>query len=254
MENNLTADSLGNVLDNPSRLNNLEITLDPYEIPKLPETNSSNSRRKNGGRQNYTKNETTKFDNLFKAKSFTKFFTITADSGRNMAEIDVIKANEELEKALSGSPNRINETKNGHLLIETRNEEQSKAITNIKTLAGCKVTVAPYVHLNQTKGTIWYENKPKYSEEKLLETMKKYKVTEIYQIKKKMNNTLISTPVYILTFNSCDMPEYINIGWSRCNVRTYIPRPRRCFKCQKFGHGSKTCRDQMNTCANCGKI
>ena len=34
-------------------------------------------------------------------------------------------------------------------------------------------------------------------------------------------------------------------------TKLYIPNPRLCFKCQKFGHGKNTCRGQT-TCSNCG--
>ena len=61
------------------------------------------------------------------------------------------------------------------------------------------------------------------------------------------------TSIYILTFNSCNLPEHVNLGWTRCSVRLYIPRPRRCFKCQRFGHGTNTCRQQTGLCSNCGE-
>ena len=39
-------------------------------------------------------------------------------------------------------------------------------------------------------------------------------------------------------------------------VRVYIPRPRGCLKCQRFGHGINTCvscRQNVSTCVQCGQ-
>lgn len=38
----------------------------------------------------------------------------------------------------------------------------------------------------------------------------------------------------------------------RLKVRPYVPNPRRCFKCQRYGHGSQSCRGRQ-TCAKCGE-
>ncbi|GBN67770.1 hypothetical protein AVEN_100168-1 [Araneus ventricosus] len=36
-------------------------------------------------------------------------------------------------------------------------------------------------------------------------------------------------------------------------VRTYIPNPLRCFKCQRFGHSKTSCRGTL-TCARCAEV
>lgn len=51
----------------------------------------------------------------------------------------------------------------------------------------------------------------------------------------------------------CELPDLINIGWNKCRVREYIPRARRCFKCQGYQHSSKNCRSEVAICVNCGK-
>ena len=221
------------------------ITLEPYVLPRTSKGRSN---------QNKNLNDKQKFENEFGTKNYIRYFTITATSGENLAEIDVIKGNEDLERYLNGSPNKITELRSGQLLIEVRNEQQSKDIHKIGKLANCKVTVAPHDRLNQSKGTIYYENKPNYSDEDLLKSLKKSKVIDLYRIKKKIDGKSINTPIYILTFQQTQIPEHISVGWTRCRVRDYIPRPRRCFKCQRFGHGAKTCRAKDEICVQCGKI
>ena len=47
------------------------------------------------------------------------------------------------------------------------------------------------------------------------------------------------------------LPEHISLGFERFDVTPYIPLPRRCFKCQQFGHGASTCRATENVCPLC---
>ena len=68
------------------------------------------------------------------------------------------------------------------------------------------------------------------------------------------NNIFESTNIYILAFNACNLPTDISIEWTKCEVMKYIPRPRRCFNCQGFGHGSKTCRNPLGVCVRCSLV
>ena len=36
-----------------------------------------------------------------------------------------------------------------------------------------------------------------------------------------------------------------------CKVKTYIPSPTRCFKCQKFGHSTNDCFQTKSFCGKC---
>ena len=40
-------------------------------------------------------------------------------------------------------------------------------------------------------------------------------------------------------------------GWQRFRVNLFIPRPTRCFKCQRFGHIQENCRAKIR-CSTCG--
>ncbi|XP_064464350.1 uncharacterized protein LOC135375606 [Ornithodoros turicata] len=60
----------------------------------------------------------------------------------------------------------------------------------------------------------------------------------------------ITTKHIILSFQLHKLPTTIKAGYLNCHVRPYVPNPRRCFKCQHFGHGSQVCRGQ-ETCPKC---
>ena len=76
------------------------------------------------------------------------------------------------------------------------------------------------------------------------------KVVDIYRIQRRRDGILGDTSIYILTFDSCQLPGKVHIGWTACSVREYVPRLRRCFKCQRFGHGMKMCRTRDGICYN----
>ena len=71
---------------------------------------------------------------------------------------------------------------------------------------------------------------------------------DIYRVKRRANGNLEYTIIYVLTFDLCTLPKDVFIGWRRCEVREYTPRPRRCFKCQEFRHSSRGCRSDVSIC------
>ena len=88
------------------------------------------------------------------------------------------------------------------------------------------------------------------SEDELLAGWKDQNVTNVKRITIRRDNKEIPTKHLILTFASSVLPQTIETGYIKLAVRPYIPNPRRCFKCQRFGHGSQNCRGQQ-TCARC---
>lgn len=61
-------------------------------------------------------------------------------------------------------------------------------------------------------------------------------------------------PTTTVVFATSDqtLPEYVNIGFVRKRVKTYIPRPFRCYGCQKFGHQISNCSSKLR-CPRCGE-
>ena len=64
-------------------------------------------------------------ENLYSNKYYKKFFIIRSTEGINLAEINVIKANKQLEAVLAGKPKKATKIRDGTLLIEVANERQS---------------------------------------------------------------------------------------------------------------------------------
>ena len=115
------------------------------------------------------------------------------------------------------------------------------------------VEVSEHKNLNQIKGTIHYKNQPGYTDQEITNELKRQNVAEVYNIKKRESGILQRTNIYIVTFDACILPQDVTIGWTRCSVREYIPAPRRCYKCNRFGHGSNSCRQENSLCVRCGE-
>ena len=74
---------------------------------------------------------------------------------------------------------------------------------------------------------------------------------------RKISGVLTPQPTLILTFDSRRLPEKIDAAWFKFKVKEFIPRPRRCYHCQAFGHVMGSCRTKIQglpaKCINCGK-
>ena len=113
--------------------------------------------RGRGGNRPQRRNRNTDFPLLNESpQNFKKFFLIRDAEGENLWEkLETIYANRELEKALKGEPKRITELRNGSILVEVLNNEQSTRIRQIQKLNNIKVIVEEHGSLNFTKGTIF---------------------------------------------------------------------------------------------------
>ena len=117
---------------------------------------------------------------------------------------------------------------------------------------------SPHVSLNHSRGMIFAPQLVTYSEEKLEKELADQGVIKVERIKKKVSGATIPLPNLILTFDSIRLPAKIKAAWYRYDVRQYIPRPRRCFHCQNYGHVTTSCRQNIQgkpaVCVNCGEI
>lgn len=60
------------------------------------------------------------------------------------------------------------------------------------------------------------------------------------------------TESVVLTFVGEIMPERVYIGFNCYTVKLFIPRPIRCYKCQRFGHIATSCNGNKR-CPSCGE-
>jgi len=148
--------------------------------------------------------------------------------------------------SLVGEPEGVRRLGNGTLLVHVANEEQAFKLRDLKVFAGVSVKVTPHNTLNTCKGVIFSTESHLCTDDELQEWLEDHKVCNIHRISQKSG----SDQLLILTFNTTVLPRSVPVGFEWCRVRTYIPNPRRCFKCQRYGHFSSVCT-RAEVCANC---
>ncbi|GBO17031.1 hypothetical protein AVEN_80578-1 [Araneus ventricosus] len=161
-----------------------------------------------------------------------------------------------VEKGITGSLGEVKSTKklrSGDLLVEVESPKQAKQIVKLNALSSIPVSVNPHATLNSSKGVISCGELLNESVEKITEELNSQGVTHVRRITIRRDGQLLNTKHLILTFDSAKLPEHIKAGYMRLSVRTYIPNPLRCFKCQRFGHSKTSCRGTL-TCARCAEV
>lgn len=111
----------------------------------------------------------------------------------------------------------------------------------------------PHQFLNLSKGVTKCPELSLCSSEEIEndDTLKKQGVTDVKRMQVKRDDTIINTNTYILTFEKPTLSKEIKIGYTIAKVEPYIPNPRRCHKCQKFGHLQNICT-RTSVCRRCG--
>ena len=189
----------------------------------LNRTNDNNRERLRNNRprphEQYQENQRILCE-LFTTKHFKKYILVKSYDNCNLRGINVIEANR-VNKSLTvkSKPKKITELRDVSLLVEVTSEEQSNQICILTKLDRAEVAVTEHARLNQIQGMIRCANKPNCEIDTILVALKEFNVTNIHQIKKKSNDSYQHTNIYILTFNACELPKQVNIGWSHCEVR-----------------------------------
>ena len=149
---------------------------------------------------------------------------------------------------------KIKPLRSGLLLIEVDQKEVHDKLLNITSIDQTPVTVEPHATLNISKGTIRCDGLSEYSNKQLVEELRSQNVTDVYRIlKPDGQGGRKPTNIYIITFRGLNIPDEIKIGYMNCKVKIYIPKPRRCHKCQGFGHVEERCNHDP-VCAKCAKL
>ena len=136
--------------------------------------------------------------------------------------------------------------KNSSLLVQVAHKDQSLKLLEYKAFAGAPIKVEPHRFFNSCKGVITSHESSLCSDDELRDWLNDYNVIHIHRQPPRYSRQLLT-----LTFDGTVLPDRVSIGFEWCRVRPYIPNPKRCYNCQRFGHFSGSCRAKA-TCANCG--
>ena len=151
---------------------------------------------------------------------------------------------EDAALALTGARLDARYSRRGDLLV-TASQSQAHELKKLKLVGRVPVQVSAPSHINRSQGSIWAPDLARHNTRDLEEGMAHLGVTGVYRRPE--------TPVLILTFNTPHPPQEIRVSFLVFGVRVVVPRPRRCARCQRFGHGIRGCRAKEERCAVCAE-
>ena len=136
-----------------------------------------------------------------------------------------------------------NRSKNS-MLVETSDENTFRSVSKITEINGYPVKIEALIQDISTKGIFYCEEDLNLteSEEKQLRDQG---VTMLYRIK--------HTDMYAVTFDGKFLPDTLMISRLAFEISLYVPKPRRCFRCQRYGHTESHCR-HPRVCPKCGNV
>ncbi|XP_067660095.1 uncharacterized protein [Haliotis asinina] len=153
-----------------------------------------------------------------------------------------------------GEVKNVTRLRSGSLLVECVRKQQSLNLLSITTFANIPVIVSEHRTLNSCRGIVRDRTRSLsgMSEQEITDELKQQGVSSVKRFtRRKEDSTIEPTNTYLFTFARSSLPRSIKAGYVNIGVEVYVPTPLRCFKCQKFGHGSKTCTRSV-ACQRCG--
>ncbi|VDI24362.1 Hypothetical predicted protein [Mytilus galloprovincialis] len=149
-------------------------------------------------------------------------------------------------QSIAGTVKNVSKMRSGNLLVECNNKSPSANLLKMKTINGFAVSASAHASLNSSKGII--RDRSQYlsdlTPEEICEEFSNQGVTDVVRFQIKKDDQVIKINTYLLTFKTPTPPSSLKLGCFGIKVDIYIPNPIRCFKCQKFGHGTKQCHER----------
>ncbi|XP_058817895.1 uncharacterized protein LOC131681204 [Topomyia yanbarensis] len=161
-----------------------------------------------------------------------------------------------LKNTIGREPNEVikasKEARGTQYILKTSSRKVYGQLIEMKQLInGTNVEITQHPTLNKTAGVIYDLDTKNLSTDLIMEGLKAQGVIEVRRITKKVSGIPTNTPLLVVYFEGSFLPEHVYLGMLRVNVRRYYSSPMQCYRCGRFGHGSKNCKDK-EICLNCG--
>ena len=185
--------------------------------------------------------------------AFPQYIIIeSTDEQRSLRELSPFWTYKALSAAI-GTLTSVKTLRSGSILIHTTSKTYSNELLELTELAGVPVKASSHRSLNTSKGVVRCGDLRMCSHDEILENLKPQGVIDHYNITVRSDDgQRRNTNTHIITFNQPTPPKEIKIGYLNVKVDLYIPNLIRCFKCQRFGHTKKFCRN-TEICPKCGE-
>ena len=163
--------------------------------------------------------------------------------GRQFADYNVLRRDALIAQFLKTRsdnipiPTRVwnKETAEPELVLTATSDEQAKKLMSADVFGPFKVEVVGHPTRNRVMGKIFdhknHIEKNMGGPEKAAKDLKNQGVHTIVKLGK-------AEGLYKVSFNLYSKPEFIRLGRLQVDVEDFISPPLRCFRCQRYGHGS----------------
>ncbi len=141
----------------------------------------------------------------------------------------------------------------GNLLIVCMNEEQRTRAGRVKEIRWFKVVSGSHIEKGSkwSKGVIWGVPVGVTMEE-IKANLKGGRLRGVRRLQVTREGVRKDSEGIVLDFEEEVLPKKVTLGFLSYSVREYVPKPMRCYSCQRFGHTAKTCKGRRR-CARCGE-
>jgi len=68
-----------------------------------------------------------------------------------------------------------------------------------------------------------------------------------FRYKSKDSSEMTESKSLFLQFTTADLPSEVQFTYMLFRIKQYIPRPLRCFKCNRYGHVANHCRGKLHS-------
>lgn len=141
----------------------------------------------------------------------------------------------------------------GNLLVRCADAVQMEKALKVKEIGKCKVDNTGRVGDRMGGGSTGViTGVPiSVSMEELKKNIKGGKVLNVQRLKSAKEGVMRDSETVTVEFEGEHVPKKVFLGFMSYPVRLFVPKPMRCYNCQRFGHTAKNCNRQRR-CARCG--
>jgi len=138
-------------------------------------------------------------------------------------------------------------------MIKCRTAQQIRTLLSLTSCSDGKKSISTsptLLPLQGSKGVLYHVPLDLTTEE-LQESLKTQNVTFTKRFKyfSRDTRTLQDSTTVLVHFSRTELPADVKIGYMLFKVK-YLPKPVRCFKCNRYGHVANHCRGKER-CSNC---
>ncbi|KAF0298771.1 hypothetical protein FJT64_003901 [Amphibalanus amphitrite] len=120
------------------------------------------------------------------------------------------------------------------LYIHTTSHQETEALLKLTSIGAIPVEVKDPI--TRVQGSIWAPELDMLDPADLLEGFGAEGVTAVFRPPRGPKAILY------LTFSGSSLPDRVTAGYLSYRTRLAVPKPRRCRRCQNYGHGEAQCR------------